>query len=995
MCPSSSRISRRLVGLSLLCLMILAAWPPASGEPTGDSQWLQARVDSLRADGRFEDALESSHELLEELVSAEDVREHVLSDARRQVTTMRHATELSVADQERLAWSYRIGPEIERLYWNGQYDQAESLAWEQLTIRRELLGQRHPEVAATLDNIGVMLINQNRTSTVDSTLQTALALRRDVLGPAHPLVGLSLSNIGHALQARGDVHAAHDRYRQAMTILHNTLPKTEDPVIAVLINYATSLYGLGDFAAAEPVYLEALDAIKSRNQPNDPYLTACLNNLALVLSRRGDLMGAARMLHEVLHTIRAAQDPNYSYVARTLDNLGHIHLLRQDVDSARVYMREAWEIRKKLYDVDSPELARSYQNNAIVAKRSGDLDEAIRLVEMARAVDTESEYYADELTMIYLLMGRYTDAKKSGRDAIELCNRNRGSSHYMTGAAYWRLGLAHYALGEMSDAKASLSRATEIYESARLRFGPTATVLAQNPYPELAACYLHEARGADAWRAVERSLGRVLVDLVLSRGGRSLERSVHADSLCEAVVSLEGQVEVLRQQGDSAATAMADLVERNLINTKREWRKSLEVGLPGLQPFAIEKIQKSLDPASAIVGWLQVDSTAARHEAWGYVIRDRGPVMWYELSSAADSTGRFGRSVLVDAVAPSLRIEKAGRRAYDRWLRPLEASLGGVRDLVVLPSGGALGLPVEALIDDGGELIGERFAVSYAPSATLYAWLSERSEEHSSRPMSALVLGDPLLRPPMQQDAPLAVEVSEADLPRYDDGVWRSALAANPDAIALLPPLHASREEVGVVGNFFPDAEVLTGENASEQALADRAARGDLAAFDVLHLALHAIVDNEQPERSSLVLSQVGLPDRFESAMAGQRIYDGVLTLNEILAEWRLDADLVTLSACESGLGKEVPGEGYVGFAHGLLQVGARSLLVSLWRVDDAATSLLMQRFYANWVEGGLTKAESLRQAKEWLRTYSTKRGQRPYERPAFWAGFVLIGDRS
>jgi CHAT domain-containing protein len=133
----------------------------------------------------------------------------------------------------------------------------------------------------------------------------------------------------------------------------------------------------------------------------------------------------------------------------------------------------------------------------------------------------------------------------------------------------------------------------------------------------------------------------------------------------------------------------------------------------------------------------------------------------------------------------------------------------------------------------------------------------------------------------------------------------------------------------------------------------------------------------------------------------------------------------VTLSACETGLGKRAGGEGYLGFAQALFLAGARSVVLSLWPVDDASTALLMERFYRNLLgkrpglDKPLPKAEALREAKRWLRELPvkeveqlkaklppTKRGKpkglpqaaqgaafRPYEDPYFWAGFILIGD--
>ena len=181
---------------------------------------------------------------------------------------------------------------------------------------------------------------------------------------------------------------------------------------------------------------------------------------------------------------------------------------------------------------------------------------------------------------------------------------------------------------------------------------------------------------------------------------------------------------------------------------------------------------------------------------------------------------------------------------------------------------------------------------------------------------------------------------------------------------------------------------------------------------------------------SVLLLASDGRSDAAERVLKRLPVYDGQLTAEQILRTWKLDADLVTLSACETGLGKLSGGEGYLGFAQALFLAGARSLVLSLWKVDDRATSLLMARFYQNLLgkrpglEKPMAKAEALDQAKRWLRGLSAdevggalealergpKRplvteggaaptqqptGPRPFEHPYYWAAFVLIGDPS
>ena len=183
-----------------------------------------------------------------------------------------------------------------------------------------------------------------------------------------------------------------------------------------------------------------------------------------------------------------------------------------------------------------------------------------------------------------------------------------------------------------------------------------------------------------------------------------------------------------------------------------------------------------------------------------------------------------------------------------------------------------------------------------------------------------------------------------------------------------------------------------------------------------------------------MILTQAGLPDPLEQVLHQKLAYDGRLSVREIQRGWELKAELVTLSACETALGREAGGEGFVGFTQALLISGTRSVCLSLWKVDDTATTLLMQRFYADLLgrRVGLShpmpKAEALREAKAWLRglrrpealaltaelSGGVARGtgaegrrpaepgaavpaggddDRPYASPHYWAAFVLAGD--
>lgn len=226
-------------------------------------------------------------------------------------------------------------------------------------------------------------------------------------------------------------------------------------------------------------------------------------------------------------------------------------------------------------------------------------------------------------------------------------------------------------------------------------------------------------------------------------------------------------------------------------------------------------------------------------------------------------------------------------------------------------------------------------------------------------------------------------------------------LGDGPGGTEGLRSLPNARAEVVAISSVVPEPVLLLGQDASEQRIAGLVEDKKIGGFDVVHLAAHALINDAAPERSAVLLSRTNLPDPLDAALSGTRIFDGLLTVREILAEWNLDADLVTLSACQTGLGQVVSGEGYVGLAYALFQVGARSQLVSLWKVDDEATALLMERFYAGLTGAGgcessvkpVTEAEALRQAKQWVRSYQGADGTRPFEHPAYWSGFIPLGE--
>jgi CHAT domain-containing protein len=190
-----------------------------------------------------------------------------------------------------------------------------------------------------------------------------------------------------------------------------------------------------------------------------------------------------------------------------------------------------------------------------------------------------------------------------------------------------------------------------------------------------------------------------------------------------------------------------------------------------------------------------------------------------------------------------------------------------------------------------------------------------------------------------------------------------------------IPRLLASREEAKAIMKLVP---WHTGFEALDfDANRTTAMSSELSQYRIVHFATHALVNNEHPELSRIVLSMVD--------KKGQQ-QDGSLRLQDIY-NLKLPVNLVVLSACQTGLGKDVKGEGLIGLTRGFMYAGASGVVASLWKVDDDATAELMKHFYDGLFKRDLTPAAALREAQLTLR--KDKRWQNPY----FWAGFVIQGD--
>jgi len=305
-------------------------------------------------------------------------------------------------------------------------------------------------------------------------------------------------------------------------------------------------------------------------------------------------------------------------------------------------------------------------------------------------------------------------------------------------------------------------------------------------------------------------------------------------------------------------------------------------------------------------------------------------------------------------------LRRSGYNLYKQLFQPAEPYLSRKSNLVILPDGVLNYLPFQVLITDPPEqnpdityaklsYLGKKYPISYGQSSSVLTNLiKDRHPESDTRQSlkNLIAFGDP-------------VYVNDGS----DGNATRSGFKR----------LEYSGEEIESIAAFFEkDTDIYLREKATEENVKEN---NRLSEYRYIHFACHGLVDEENPEKSSLVLTL--------DNSSGE---DGFLQASEISA-MKLNADLAVLSACQTGLGKLVRGEGMIGLSRAFMYAGVPSVVVSLWSVSDLSTSMLMNRFYENLTQKGLSKTEALQMAQ--ISMIKDKN----YSHPFFWAPFILTGD--
>jgi CHAT domain-containing protein len=922
--------------------------------------------------------------------------------------------------------------------WKQRNVQGYQAATEQaLAIRRKVLPAGHPDIATSLNNLGVVQRGLRDYAAARRSHEEALAIRRKALPPGHPDIAESLNSLGVVQHDLRDYAAARRSFEEALAIRRQALPKDHSDIAMSLNNLGNVQSELRDYEAARSSLEEALAIFRKALPPGHPYIAPSLSNLGIVQGRLRDYAAARRSYEEALAIQRQALPKDHPDIAMSLQNLGIVQRELMEYAAARKSHEEALAIYRQALPKDHPNIAISLNSLGNVQGDLRDYVAARRSYEEALAIQRQAlpkdhpdiAACLNNLGVVQGDLRDYKAARRSHEEALAIQRKALPNDHPDIAVSLHNLGLLclrsgddpqtafpllaeAVAIGQQELSRLALAQAEaeQFHAAAELR-NSLDLLLSVAPPPE-------SHPGSDRYAAVVGFKGAVTARQRWARRGRELAdpeavrlhrqlQQANSQLLAAALADRPGApTEDLRELSERRAQ-----LERELAARSAAYRRFLQQGRR-----SSADIRAALPAGTALLDCLDYWHTSAPAEAGNalrheprtvvFVVRpDRAGVVEVPLGSSERlanlidrwraSHGR-GKTPPADYPDPATELRKL------LW-EPLEKHLEGVKVVLVSPDGPLNGLPLAALPGrEPGKFLVHQYAFAIVPVPQL--------------------LPDLLAEKPKQADGPAALVVGDVD---FDAAAGAAGEAA---AGERLPPLPGTREEARSVyelfGKTFPGrpAELLTGNAATKAAFVAR-----VSGRSHLLLATHGFfLPEPKPKEGSergLLRSlrspslepglAAGYPElRSGLAFAGANRSalgkgDAFLTALEA-SELDLDrVELAVLSACETGLGKAHGGEGVHGLQRAFQLAGARTAVTSLWKVPDAATQALMSRFHRNLWEKHLGKGEALREAQLWLLQEGGKHpellrgGLEPPERPAregpvppfYWAAFVLSGD--
>ncbi len=912
------------------------------------------------------------------------------------------------------------------LYRGGGWEDAMPLAERALTVSERFHGERHRSVVRSLHLLAALCEDAGEFSRADSLYRRELTLTQSLWGAESKEAANTLNSMAVLCRKIGRYHQARSLFERSLAIRERTSGPDHLDVSWSLNNYAGLLGAMGDWTRARAAYERALRIRRKARGPEHPEVALGYNNLGTALSALGDSAGAQAAFEEALAVQEKTLAPDHPDVAQTLKNLGQLWTGLGRPDRARAALERALSIREGRFGRVSAPVAGTiaalgdlHLTEGEAAAAARDFQEALDLEEKLGAPDGERKVEAlDGLSRALYAAGEDSAALDAALEAQRLIvERVRLTARVLDERAALTYG------GTRSDA-----------------LGGVLSIAADRPHD-----------GARATRALDALIAsRALVLDELAERHRTIRSAQDpevlrlSDTLRAARERLAhltvrgplGSAERHRLQIEAAA-GDRERVEAALARRSAEFRRGQARSAAGLDAVAA-----ALGPDDALVAYARHrrlrrsapgGAAPPQYEYTAFALRGSGasPAV-IPLGSAraleaevaawrAEATRRPGA---LTRARDEARYWRAGVALRRRVWDPVAARVAGATRVFVVPDGSLHGVSFAALPDSGDRFLAEAPAAIHLLGADRDLALPppemrgrgvlvfgapdyERADEKTALRFDATAA--PASAPP---GAALAA-AARGDASARPEAIasYRGASSTCEDFAKLrFEPLPAARLELREIAAEWSRAD----SGASDPVLSLAGAAASESAFKrlapgrrVLHLATHGFLlgsscgavgtrgaperVNEASSENPLVRCGLALAGANRRIDAPPELEDGVLTAEEIGALDLAGVEWAVLSACETGRGEVRATEGVLGLRRAFQVAGARTVIMSLWPVDDASTGRWMRALYRARRTGSKSTVEAVRDAYRSVLGERRARGLGAH--PFYWAGFVAAGD--
>ena len=928
----------------------------------------------------------------------------------------------------------------------GAYSKAEARYQRALEIRRAILGNDHPDVGDSLNNLGTLykILGDYRHS--EFFLNQALELRRKVYGEKHTQVAQTLSNLAGLYLAAGRFDEAEDFYQTALNIRREILP-AEHPAISTTLNNLAGLYvTTGRYASAKSLYLQALRILRGTLGDDHLNVARLLNNLAELYRSIGSTDRAERLALQAFNLTNRILGDQHPEVATGLINLAGFAESKGDLEKAQTYYRQALEVLQTTFGENSTGSLAVINNLAALSYTQGKHNGADRLwqrsLKIARA--NWGEAHPDvalglsNLGVLHYSLGNHAAAEAYLRQALNIYQRTLGPASPEVAFTLHNLAGPLVGLNRVLEALDLQEQAERINDSM---IGQVFTIGSE----QQRLTYLATLRGSlntflsmiykyssASDQAKQSALELVFRRKAISAEALAVQRDVILGGHYPALASKLRELIMLRAQ-IAERTLKGPGLEKLTTHQQRlaEWqeqRETLEAELAShipqmnlekqLQSASLQQVAESLKKGEALVEFCRVEvfnfeSVPARGELRWQAAHYLAFILLPNKPQAEVHLLDLGEAKPIDKMIAAFRgvasrdsraltaepeeTQQEENTTFGTELRavlfdPLFDVLSDRTRLFLAPDGDLSQLPFEALpLEDGRRLI-DVYQISYLSTGRDLLRFTSKTSRSFEAPV---VLADP----DFDLDAEGTISLAPEEQPpsHHSRDLNRSVLRFNR--------LTGARQEGEQVGDQLKVKPLL-----AEAALEGTLKR--LRSPCILHLATHGFFLPAQPRNPNTDLLNNNYSEgRLGGRLFGQRLEnpllrsglalaganswlkgktlrpeaeDGLLTAEDVTGLDLLDTELVVLSACDTGLGDVQVGEGVFGLRRAFQVAGAKTLVMSLWKVPDIETQELMENFYQR-LRSGEGRASALRRAQLEIK--------KKYPNVYYWGAFICQGD--